>query len=97
MEALINLGYMVAVILLTTIALTYIVRASNLKKTNDRRRVITTFVCGLILAPVWYFLLKADIGQLIISLLAAMTFYSLIKRFIWNGFDKLYNNGKGVV
>ena len=97
MEALINLGYMVAVILLTTFVLTYIVKNTKLKKTNDKRRMVTTLICGLVLAPVWYLFLEANLGQLIISLLAAMQGYRMVKLFTGIDLSRLYDNGKGVV
>ena len=95
METLLNLGYIVAVIFLTTIVLTNFVQAKKDKKKHDKQRLLWTAICGLLLGALWFFWFKADPQILFISWLASMALYRLFKKYVYGGFEQLYDNGRG--
>ncbi len=84
--------YMASVVLMTYILLKFI-----FKSTGETLRLIISFLTGVALGSVWYFIIKSPLDQLIFSFLGAVGFYHLIIKRVMAYFEHDYNDGKGVL
>ena len=90
---LLNWGYLLALILLVWVILTYIIL-----NTTRIIRILVHLVCGTLLGWIWlYFVKTITIDQLIVNFLLSIMIYSWVVKALMEKFDSKYNNDKGVI
>ena len=88
----INYGYLLAVILLVWIILTYIIL-----KPSRWTNIAIHIGCGVILGFVWYYIVKGiTLEQLIVDFLLSIMVYNWAIKALLDKFNITYDNGKGL-
>jgi len=86
-----SIPYIISTVLLTWLILKYFI-----KKPISKIKFIVSASVGFLLGILWYFQFNVDLQILIVSYLASVGFYELIKKFITKKIGD-YDNNKGVI
>lgn len=89
---LINFSYLLAVILLVWVVLTYIIL-------NPTRivKILVHLVSGVLLGLLWFMLNLTSIEVLVVSFLSSIMMYNWVLKILLDKLGMNYNNDRGVI
>ena len=89
---LINFSYLLAVILLVWVVLTYIIL-------NPTRivKILVHLVSGVLLGLLWFMLNLTSIEILVVSFLSSIMMYNWVLKILLDKLGMNYNNDRGVI